>query len=107
MRKKNFLFFENLKISVTEQVRVKRGKKKGYLQSRVTCQLGRLVVDRDDSHWDGEGEAPAFDLISGGGECEAVLCAFCAVMHVVDVSKFHLERKKKKIVIQALFLISW
>lgn len=81
----------------------------GYLQSRVTCQPGRLVVDWDDSHCDGEGDAPAFDLISGGRECEAVLRAFCAVMHVVDVSKFHLERKKKKIllVIQALLLISW
>lgn len=87
----------NMKCScMPERISAWARVKKGYLQSCVACQLGRLVVDRDDSHGDGDGEAPAFDLISGGRECEAVLCAFCAVMHVVDVSKFHLERTKKK-----------
>lgn len=40
MRKKNFLFFENLKISVTEQVRVKRGKKKATSSPVLRVSLG-------------------------------------------------------------------
>lgn len=68
---------------------------KHYLQSRVTCQIWRLVVDWYDSHRDGDREAPALNLISRGRECKTVLCALGAVMHVVDVSKFHLEKTKK------------
>lgn len=68
---------------------------KHYLQSRVTCQFWRLVVDGYDSHWDGDGEAPAPNLISRGWECKTVLCALGAVMHVEDLSTFHLEETKK------------
>lgn len=68
---------------------------KHYLQARVTCQFWRLVVDWDDSHCDGDREAPALNLISRGSECETVLGALGAVMHVVDVSSFHLEERKK------------
>lgn len=68
---------------------------KHYLHPRVACQFWRLVVDWDDSHTDGDGEAPALKLISRSRECETVLCALRAVMHVVDVSQLHLEETKK------------
>lgn len=85
-----------------EQMLVQRAKR--YLQSCVTRQSRRLVVDWDDSHWDGDREAPAVNLISWGGECEAVLCALGAVMHVVDVSKFHLEKTEKDPVVTLFWI---
>lgn len=68
---------------------------KHYLQSCVTCQYWRLIVDWYDSHRDGDREAPAINLIRRGRECKTVLGALGAVMHVVDVSKFYLEKTKR------------
>lgn len=72
---------------------------KHYLHSCVPCHSWRLVVDWYDSHWDCDREAPALYLISRSSECKTVLGALCAVMHVVDVSKFHLEKTKKDSVV--------
>lgn len=68
---------------------------KHYLHSGVARQFRRLIVDRYDRNWDGDREAPAFNLISRGRECKTVLCALRTVMHVVDLSEFHLRRDKK------------
>lgn len=78
-----------------------------YLQSRVTCQFWRLIVDWYDSHRDGDREAPPINLISRGRECKTVLCALGAVMHVVDVSKFNLEKIKKRFSCHSILNQTW
>lgn len=68
--------------------------KKHYLHSGVARQFRWLIVDWDNGHRDGEGETPALYLIGWGRECETILGALSTVMHVVDMSKFHLEKTK-------------
>ena len=62
-----------------------------YLQPRVAGQRGRLVVDGFDGDRHGDWKAAALDLVGRGGEREAVLCGLAAVVHVHDMSQFHLR----------------
>lgn len=68
-----------------------------YLQPGVAGQYGRLVVDRDDDDGDGDRKAAAVQAVGCGRQCEAVLQALRAVVHVVDLARLHLEGSEQKV----------
>ena len=61
-----------------------------YLQSGVTSQSGRFIVDWDDGDGDGDGLTPPLDLVRRRREGEGVLSGLTAVVHVVDVAQLEL-----------------